>query len=175
MSKADEIAAARAVLSEQRLRDAMRRAFNLGQTYWQQADSHSSVEHRRSDRTRMVFDALVEETVAALGVTVDLTVTEAEVDAALQRHYLIPTDIARADMRRTLEMFLQGRTRGVLVAQAPRLLTREEAENAYANVPWLNGGESSPDWMDRINAVQRKLLEVNGLAVPAGVKRGGDA
>jgi hypothetical protein len=51
-----------------------------------------------------------------------------------------------------------------------RLLTREEAENAYANVPWLNDGASSPDWMDRINAVQRKLLEVNGLAVPSGVQ-----
>jgi hypothetical protein len=50
-----------------------------------------------------------------------------------------------------------------------RLLTREEAENAYANVPWLNDGASSPDWMDRINAVQRKLLEVNGLTVTDGV------
>jgi hypothetical protein len=44
---------------------ALRRAFNLGQTYWQQADSDSAAQHRKSDETRRKFEALVAETVAA--------------------------------------------------------------------------------------------------------------
>jgi len=50
--------------TEQQVRAAMRRAFNLGQTYWQQADSQSYAENRRSDETRRKFDELVEETVS---------------------------------------------------------------------------------------------------------------
>ncbi len=53
---------------------------------------------------------------AAAGVRGTDEVTDAEVDAALQRHCLIPTDISRADMRRTLEQFLSGRTHGVPVS-----------------------------------------------------------
>jgi hypothetical protein len=49
--------------SEQKLRDALRRAFNLGQTYWQLADSRYTSQHRKADETRRKFDALVEETV----------------------------------------------------------------------------------------------------------------
>ncbi len=45
---------------------ALRRAWQLGQTYWQQADSEYTSQHRKADETRGKFDALVEETRAAL-------------------------------------------------------------------------------------------------------------
>lgn len=43
---------------------ALRRAFSLGQTYWQQADSESYSQNRKSEETRAKFDALVAEVCA---------------------------------------------------------------------------------------------------------------
>ena len=45
---------------------AMREAYNLGQRYWQQADSEYISQHKKADDTRAKFLALVEETCAAL-------------------------------------------------------------------------------------------------------------
>lgn len=45
---------------------ALRRAFNLGQTYWQQADSESYSQNRKSDETRCKFDSLIDETALSL-------------------------------------------------------------------------------------------------------------
>ena len=45
---------------------ALRQAWLLGQTYWQQADSDSYSDNRRSDITQTKFQALVEETRAAI-------------------------------------------------------------------------------------------------------------
>ncbi|MBT2300415.1 hypothetical protein J7E70_08045 [Variovorax paradoxus] len=44
---------------------ALRRAYSLGQTYWQQADSESYSQNKKSDETAAKFEALVSETVAA--------------------------------------------------------------------------------------------------------------
>ena len=48
------------------LSKALRRAYSLGQTYWQQADSDSYAQNRRSDETQRKFDALVDEVRDAL-------------------------------------------------------------------------------------------------------------
>jgi hypothetical protein len=48
------------------MRAALRRAFSLGQTYWQQADSEYTSQHRKADETQAKFDTLVAETVAAI-------------------------------------------------------------------------------------------------------------
>lgn len=56
------------MLNADELRRALNRAFHLGQTYMQQADSESYAANRRSIETHAKFDALREETVAALGV-----------------------------------------------------------------------------------------------------------
>jgi predicted aminopeptidase len=45
---------------------AMRTAWQLGQTYWRQADSEYVSDHKRSDKTQQEFDALVDETRAML-------------------------------------------------------------------------------------------------------------
>jgi hypothetical protein len=48
------------------LAQALRRAYHLGQTYWQQADSESYAQNRRSEETQRKFDALVDEVRGAL-------------------------------------------------------------------------------------------------------------
>ena len=45
---------------------ALREAYNLGQRYWQQADSEYISQHKKADDTRAKFLALVEETCATL-------------------------------------------------------------------------------------------------------------
>ena len=48
---------------EAALRAAMKKAFNFGQTYWQQADSHFVSQQDKSDITREEFNKLVNDTV----------------------------------------------------------------------------------------------------------------
>jgi len=48
------------------IRKAMRKAYSLGQTYWQQADSEFTSHHKKADVTQAKFTALVEETAALL-------------------------------------------------------------------------------------------------------------
>ena len=61
---------------------ALREAYNLGQRYWQQADSEYISQHKKADDTRAKFLALVEETCAALAAG---QATEAQ-PAAQQPH-----------------------------------------------------------------------------------------
>ena len=48
--------------TEQTVTDALRRAFSLGQIYWQQADSEYTSQHRKADATRAKFQELCERT-----------------------------------------------------------------------------------------------------------------
>ena len=45
---------------------ALCRAWQLGQTYWQQADSEYTSQHRKADETQAKFQMLVDETRAAV-------------------------------------------------------------------------------------------------------------
>jgi hypothetical protein len=54
------------MLTDEQLRTALSRVWNMGQTYWQQADSESYSENRRSDETRKKYLDFVDETVALL-------------------------------------------------------------------------------------------------------------
>ena len=45
---------------------ALRKAWQLGQVYWQQADSESWSENRKSDQTQAKFQTLVDDTRAAI-------------------------------------------------------------------------------------------------------------
>jgi hypothetical protein len=56
---------------------AMRQAFALGQTYWQQADSDSFSQQRKSDATQAKFNALIPETVASIEATLSALTAEA--------------------------------------------------------------------------------------------------
>ena len=48
---------------------AMSRAWSLGQTYWQQADSESYSQNKKSDETQQKFYALVDEVRMAIANT----------------------------------------------------------------------------------------------------------
>lgn len=48
------------------IKTALRKAYLLGQTYWQQADSEYTSQHRKADETQAKFEQLVTDTVAAL-------------------------------------------------------------------------------------------------------------
>jgi hypothetical protein len=45
---------------------AMRRSWQLGQTYWQQADSESYSQNAKSNETQAKFDTLIDDTIAML-------------------------------------------------------------------------------------------------------------
>jgi hypothetical protein len=47
---------------------ALRKAYNLGQVYWQQADSEFTSHHRKADETAAKLEHLIADTVAALDV-----------------------------------------------------------------------------------------------------------
>jgi hypothetical protein len=51
---------------EDELRAALRKAYNFGQTYWQQADSDYSSQHKKSEETARKFAEFVEQTCAWL-------------------------------------------------------------------------------------------------------------
>lgn len=54
------------------VKKALRRAWSLGQTYWQQADSESWKQQAKSADTQRKFDTLIKETLAAMqGATHD--------------------------------------------------------------------------------------------------------
>jgi len=74
---------------------ALRRAWQLGQTYWQQADSEYTSQHRKADETQGKFDALIEETRAALS-------TAAQPPAGF---VLVPTELAER-VQETMGEFL---------------------------------------------------------------------
>ena len=50
-------------MTENQLRAALRYAFQLGQTYWQQADSESYSENKKSYETAELFRLFVDDTV----------------------------------------------------------------------------------------------------------------
>ena len=56
-------------MTSEDLRAALKRAYSLGQTYWQQADSEYSSQWKKADATQATFRQLVEDTVSAFEET----------------------------------------------------------------------------------------------------------
>ena len=53
-------------MTAEQLEKFMRQAFNLGQTYWQQADSESYAQNRKSFETANRFGELIDQAKAEL-------------------------------------------------------------------------------------------------------------
>jgi hypothetical protein len=51
-------------MTEQELITALKQAYYLGQTYWQQADSDYESQHKKADVTQETYIELVKDTVA---------------------------------------------------------------------------------------------------------------
>ena len=54
------------MITEDELRITLNKAWQLGQTYWQQADSESIKQQNKSNDTRKQFNGLVEDTIKEL-------------------------------------------------------------------------------------------------------------
>ena len=52
-------------MNSEEIRAALRLAFNLGQTYWQQADSDYTSQWKKADVTLAKFKQLIEDTVSS--------------------------------------------------------------------------------------------------------------
>lgn len=50
-------------MTSEELRAALKKAYRLGQTYWQYADSEYSSHWKKADDTAATFNQLVEDTV----------------------------------------------------------------------------------------------------------------
>lgn len=50
-------------VKEEIVRGALRRAFNLGQVYWQQSDHELPSQWKKANETKMLFESLVELTI----------------------------------------------------------------------------------------------------------------
>ena len=66
--------------TEQTVTDALRRAFSLGKTYWQQAHSDFISQHVKADATRAKFQELCERTEDTID-TLRAQLAEAQKDA----------------------------------------------------------------------------------------------
>ena len=56
------------------IKEILNKAFNLGQTYWQQADSEHASQHRKADLTLNKFNEL------SLAVEMDITIAKFQMD-----------------------------------------------------------------------------------------------
>lgn len=95
---------------------ALRCAWHLGQTYWQQADSEYTSQHRRSDETQAKFDALVEEMRAVF--------------AAAQPHVQIPPENVHVDCdvsRKAEKVDTSAAPKAAKADPAPGIVARLEA------------------------------------------------
>ena len=85
-------------MTTEALRAALNRAFQLGQTYWQQADSESYKENAKSDATLDAFRALVSKTCAALAQpSIEQPAAEIERLRADAERYRFIRDADRSD------------------------------------------------------------------------------
>jgi hypothetical protein len=62
---------------------SLRRAWQLGQKYWQQADSESYADNKRANETAVMFAELVNNTIAALAQPVPDAVPQPLTDAQM--------------------------------------------------------------------------------------------
>jgi len=158
---------------------AMKRAFNLGQTYWQQADSDSSSQQRRSDETRAKFDSLLSETVEAIrGAEPDdrspsydaLLIIAQSVCAALNRAGLDDCDDpgeAIDVMREGYESRLESlrRAEGATTAAADLQKVYDEfgiGEQARTLPILLTNIRNTKRFADYLHAVEREFFMVPG-------------
>lgn len=70
--------------TEQTVTDALRRAFSLGKTYWQQAHSDFISQHVKADATRAKFQELCERTEDTID-TLRAQLAEAQRDAEVSK------------------------------------------------------------------------------------------
>ena len=123
------------------IRKAMRKAYSLGQTYWQQADSEFTSHHKKADATHTKFITLVEETAALLSSDaqpsewVGLTPAEA---GALWKVGMTPHEYAQAVFNK-----LREKNAGKLFEDS--LFFHEVKNSSNKLAPWLSAALEDPN------------------------------
>ena len=87
--------------TEQALTDALRRAFSLGKTYWQQAHSDFISQHVKADATRAKFQELCERTEDTID-TLRAQLAEAQKDAEREKCAGIVNELRMECARRNM-------------------------------------------------------------------------
>lgn len=121
--------------NDQMLREALQRAFNLGQRYWQQVDSDYQSEHKKADETYQKYKQLVEDTTQALNHVSD---TSKMVDHAGDAN-----KIANAPGALRL---------------ADRILIADEYERRFRQIDLINSRLISEN--EQLNADMQELVKV---------------
>jgi hypothetical protein len=111
---------------EMTLEQALRKAYQLGQIYWQQADSESYKENKKSFETSAKFDALLQDTIDAhIAKHADLEESNKLLRSAAQKNVL-----ATAELRQRHAELIAQLTFDVRVEQG----LREFAEKKHAEM-----------------------------------------
>jgi hypothetical protein len=134
------------------IRKAMERAFRLGQTYWQQADSEYTSHHRKADTTWQTFNDLRDNTCAQYDAALaarDERVRELEAELTLQT-------TAHASALRSLQK------------QAPCFADTERLD-AVEKGRWGVGSYHSGNCYVHIGPINGKQSEVLGSTVRAAI------
>ena len=155
---------------------ALREAYNLGQRYWQQADSEYISQHKKADDTRAKFLALVEETCAALAAG-QATAVQGVAYAALPEPYCNAHDDADACYP---DMFSEHQMRAFADAthalrasrgQAPAGATLYQIMAAAKELHAINRPTGEPEWdalrQCEIDALRRRAERILKAAAPA--------
>ena len=98
---------------------ALRRAYNLGKTFWQQADSESWTEQNKSDATQAKFNALVLETCSALSAPAGYKLVPIEPTVEMAQTLIDCADFERLCWPKSLSPNYALEAYRILVAAAP--------------------------------------------------------
>ena len=156
------------------VRKALQRAYSLGQTYWQQADSESFSQNRKADETAAKFQALVEETVACVLATqrqgegepdgwklVPIEPTPEMVKAGYLHKHRDAYD-PEADVYRAMLAAAPGATsQGVAVAQPDERIVKVSSQGVQFGNAWFSHEKITGYSAEQLNS---GLCKVTGKA-----------
>ncbi len=77
------------------IEQVIRRAYLLGQTYWQQADSESYGQNKKANKTEERFNILLQEALATPAQTVDVDAWQIVCDSIRTHQYSDPNNRGR--------------------------------------------------------------------------------
>jgi hypothetical protein len=137
------------------LRKAMERAFNLGQTYWQQADHEFTSQQRKADVTQQTFRDFADATCAQYDGS--LTAAEAERDALRAR-------VAGLEASEKLLQQAHSAVLRSLQKQAPCFADTDRLD-AMEKQSWTVGHYASGRYFVHLGLINGKQCETTGSAL----------
>jgi hypothetical protein len=123
------------------LRKKLRTAYNLGQTYWQQADSEYRRDHKKSAETANKFIELIEHVVAAVTFEMNRAAAQDSAPAELHDGWLIDGSLVyKLDPTGSMNAF----EINVTMADGSRKPEGPRVDLAKKILAWLAAAPASP-------------------------------